>query len=230
VNPKRPKSRINSQPDSLRWRILEEAAELAGELKIERPYSLQEFCSALRRSRGRFDYARPGMLAHFNRAVWEFYAHRKAVPCSLQTVKSLSDLREIPRKGVTSDSSPDCQTAADYTRSVGTDILRQRSLTSAGSSQACEADGTEEGRRFSSCHVRVPPCPSQMPYPHLGCASKTRRPITAPIRCCSTSRATLGESFRSKYQQSKWTVSRQSMYVQLPQVRVGRPIFIRMAA
>ena len=98
VNPKRPKVESIHNPTLFPMANLEEAAELAGELKIERPHSLpgillgtSAFTAAGSTTLG------PAMLAPFNRAVWEFYAHRKAVRCSLQTVNHSSDLRKFPR-------------------------------------------------------------------------------------------------------------------------------------
>ncbi|SRR6266478_3991248 len=98
MNPKRPTVEPIRNPTLLPMEKLAEPGKLASTLTVERPFSLpgilvgtSAFTAAGSTTLG------PGMLAPFNRAVWEFYAHRKAVPCSLQTVNHSSDLRKFPR-------------------------------------------------------------------------------------------------------------------------------------
>src|SRR6266478_6735810 len=72
---------------------------------------------------------------------------------------------------------------ADYTRAVGTDILRKRSLTSAGFFQACEADGNRRRKALLNpamcvCRLARP----KMLIQHLGCGFQNEATITAPIQ------------------------------------------------
>src|SRR5260370_5851849 len=87
-------------------------------------------------------YARYGVILPFDRAIQEFYTQAKAPsPIFAPGINHCSYLRKLTSQGgnqrfFARPPGP----LADYASTLGTDVFRNRSLTGAGFSQACEVD------------------------------------------------------------------------------------------
>jgi len=169
------------------------------------------------------------MLAPFNRAVWEFYP-QKSGPFSLQTVITLPTCRKFPVKGVNKRLFSRLPRPLLITRAPwGLIFSAKRSLTSAVLPRACEADGNRRRKALlnpacACAALAVPKCLSSI----LVCGSKTRRQSLPPIQMLLNLTCHARRDFVPSTSKAKWTVSRQSMYVQLLRSGVGRPIFNRI--
>src|SRR5882672_3992893 len=80
------------------------------------------------------------MIVPFDSAIRELHAHAKAIRFR-QTIDHSSYLRRLPRGRNKRFFPRPPGPLAGYTRTVGTDIFRERSFPSAGFLQACEVDG-----------------------------------------------------------------------------------------
>src|SRR5437660_9270435 len=100
-------------------------------------------------ARSEFSYARYGLILPFDRAIQEFYTQAKAPsPVFAPGINHSSYLRRLTRQGgnkrfFARPPGP----LADYARTVGTDVFRNRSFTGAGFSQAA----LRARRELASC-------------------------------------------------------------------------------